>query len=344
MNQRKLAQRLGLSQSTISLALRGDSSIPISTQKRVLSAAKKNGYHLNPQVAALMRHIRQGEAVRDSGCLGIVVDAKDESGWLTHPAYAEQYHAIKRRASARGYSTECFYLQDASMSSGRLDQILRARGISGLILAAPKREGGANLTLEWDRYACVISGHTWTNPPVDRISTNHRHNVEIAFAQLQLRGYERIGFCLPKSAQMRVDSNWLAGWLLCQHRMPKSHRIPCFTGSPWDSSAREFSKWLTRWKPDSMISLIGNEMEWLDELGIEAGRDLAIICLSDRPNSKAGFSVVNENNPVIGEMLCDAISALLLHNERGVPAIPRLIQIEGYWMEGKTTPPKKGRR
>ena len=284
-NQRELARLLGLSQSAVSLALRGDLSIPAATRALVVEAARKSGYHPNPYVSALMQHIRGGKKIKDQGCLAIIVDAENAADWLTHPAYREQYDAICRRAVLRGYRTECFFLRQAGMSPQKLDRILHARGIVGVILAAPRRDDSPPLNLRWNRYACVTSGYSWSGPLIDRISTHHRHHLQTAFAELQRRGYERIGFCLPRAAEIRADSNWLTGWLLCQHFLPGRQRVPHFVGSVSETAVASFRRWYERWKPDALITLNGDEVAWLRNLGLLPGRHLALVSLFHRAGS-----------------------------------------------------------
>ncbi len=336
-SQRELARRLGLSQSAVSLALRGDATIPPATRERVREAARAAGYLPHPYAGALMRQVRSGGRVRQAGCLAIVADAADASAWLTHPAYRQQAGAIFRRAALRGFRPEVFYLRAPGMSPARLDRVLEARGIGALILAAPRREGGAPLAIRWERYACVTSGYTWSEPGVDRITPHHRHHVELAFRRLCELGYRRIGFCLPASAQPRVDESWLCGWLLCQHHLSARRRIPCYPGSPWDSAAADFARWLRRWRPDALLSLRGNELPWLRTLGLKPGRDLAFATLF--PPEDPTISHVDENNPLIGELVCDLLLAHLLHNERGLPPHPRCTTVEGDWVERQSTPP-----
>ena len=54
-----IADRVGLSRSAVSLALRNHPSIPEATRERVRQAAAELGYRRNPLVAALMMQLRQ---------------------------------------------------------------------------------------------------------------------------------------------------------------------------------------------------------------------------------------------------------------------------------------------
>lgn len=335
-NQRSLAASLGLSQSTVSLALRNSPLIPENTRKTVFEAAARLGYRANPMVSTLMEHIRAGKTVDDQGCLAIIVDASSETDWLTHPAYRQQSESFRRRAILRGYRTECFFLRERGMSAQKIDKILRARGISGVFLAAPKRDSTIEVALSWECYSSVTIGFTWTNPPIDRVAPNHRHHIEMAVSELRRRGFHRIGFCLPEPALERVDSHWLAGFLLCQYRIPAKDRIPLFIGHPNTTPLPKFRKWHARWRPNALLCLNGAEKTWLDALGLEPGRDLAVACLYHAEGSS--LAGIDENNEVVGIMACDLISSQIIHNERGIPQHQRTILIEGKWVDGSSVP------
>jgi LacI family transcriptional regulator len=228
------------------------------------------------------------------------------------------------------------------MSAQKIDKILQARGITGLFLAAPKQERRPEAALRWERYATATGGFTWTTPQVDRVAPSHRHHIEIAYAELQSRGFQRIGFCLPEPALNRVDSNWLAGFFLCQHRLPERRRIPLFIGHPDATPLAKFRRWHDRWRPDAILCLNGVEHRWLQDLGLEPGPDIAFACLYHTDGSR--FAGIDENSDIIGAMACDLISSQIIHNERGIPTHQRTILVEGRWVDGPSVPAKKKTR
>ena len=54
--QRAVAEHLGLSQATVSMALAGHPRIPAETRDRVLAAADELGYRPNPALRSLARY------------------------------------------------------------------------------------------------------------------------------------------------------------------------------------------------------------------------------------------------------------------------------------------------
>lgn len=328
-NQRELALHLSLSQATVSLALRNSPLINDATRLRVLRAAGDLGYFPNPQVASLMSHIRQGRKVKEQGCIALLVDFATEAEWLAfHPAYVQQYEAIRDRARLRGYRTECFFLRAPGMSPAKVDRILYSRGIVGLILVGPREDASYPVELRWERYACGKAGYTWEEPRVDCVTANNRQHVELAFRKLTDLGCRRIGYCISRIMLPRADSNWVAGYLIAQRKLPAGSRVPMFVSDFTSAGRARFRKWLERWKPDAVIGGV-MEKEWLDAAPL---RRKPQFCFRFHHAGKMAFAI-DENDAVIGETLCDLVIEQIIHNKRGIPAHPRLIQIEGSWFD-----------
>jgi LacI family transcriptional regulator len=339
-NQRMIAKAAGVSQPTVSMALRGDPSIPLATRQRIFDCARQLGYRPNSYVSALMAHVRSGRALQDKGCLALLVNFASEKEWLSAETFRTQYEGIVHRAEELGVRTETFFLQAPGMSAARIDHILYSRGITGLILM-PAPNIPDSLEMNWSRYALGTIAYGWRTLTIDRVATHHRHNVHAVFGQLLARGYKRIGVCLPPEAVTGVDLNWLAGFLLEKKLNKSLSSVPQFVGKPGETPISRFRNWLTRYKPDAMVSLIGHEMEWLNELGLSAPQDIGLACINRPATSR--LSGIEENHHVIGAAVADLVVAQVTRNEFGFPVHPKLILIEGTWVEGETLrPPKEG--
>ena len=337
-NQRALAADLGLSQATVARALQGSPKVKPETLRRVQAAARKLGYRPNPMVTTLMEHIRSGKEMVNQGSIAILIDAESKSDEILRTeAHKLQLDGFAKRAQLRGYNTETIYLRGNGISSERLDRILYTRGFAGIILAAPSQQQQASFHLRWERYAVATVSYAWSYLPIDRASSDHRGNVHFAFDELEKRGYERIGLALPTGALNPRDRTWLAGYLACQHGLPKSRQLPVFVGSVPEGSEEKFRRWHGKWKPDALLCLLGEELSWLKRLSPRTA--IALACLN-RPVG-SDFSGVEENNFLVGELTCDIVVNHIIHNERGLSDHPRMILAKGTWVEGKTLPARK---
>ena len=335
-NQRAIAAALGLTQATVSRALRDDPSIPLQTRQRVAKIAHQLGYRPNPLVSALMEHIRTGKNIHQQGCIAILVDAESESDWLFDETYRLQLNGIVKQAYLRGYQTECFFLRAKGTSAESIDRIIHSRGIKGVILAIPTKGDLSHFHFHFERYAIATISVDWEFLHLDRAYSDLDFNVSYAFNELVRRQYRRIGLCLPPCALNPRDSHWLAGYLTKQYYQAENERIPVLIGSAKTDPISKFAEWYQRWQPDALLCLQGEELAWLQKMGLSPQKDLGLVCLN-RPFG-SDFTGIEENNVLVGKITCDIVVNHITHNELGLPKHPRRLLVEGTWMEGTTLP------
>ena len=332
-NQRDIARELGINQATVSLALRGDGSIPASTRRRVQESARRLGYRLNPEVAMLMSRIRAGRKLSGQGVMALLVDARSESDWHRTRSYRTFHAGATARAAELGFHLECFFLRAPGGTARELDRILQARGIRGVIITPPFR-AASTVALGWERYACVGCGHAREPWLLDRVANDHAQNVVLAFEGLAARGFRRVGMSLPGETSRISELKWMAGYLEIQNRLPVGQRVPLFTGV----SAGAFRIWFRRWCPDAVLGLTGYEERWIEAMRLQAPSDVALTCLVRQPGSS--LAGIDEKNEVIGATAVEWVAARLMRNEYGIQPHPKLILIEGCWVDGATVPKK----
>ncbi|AHF90171.1 LacI family transcriptional regulator [Opitutaceae bacterium TAV5] len=340
-NQRAIAAELGLNQATVSLALRGHPSIPERTRRRVEAVARRLGYRPNAYVSSLMARIRAGRPTAAKGCIAILMDARSaaESLAATSEIYRRQHAGMLARAAELGFATECFYLRAPGMSDRKLDRIFDARGLAGIVLAAP-RVGTAPVRLSWERYALATVAYTWRHcVETHRVSTDYRDQIDVVFRQLLQRGYRRIGVVLPRLSLYGRSPVFYWQYKLREGLEEGRERqpVPVFLGRPGETPPEEFRRWFRRVRPDALVCQTGVETEWLDAMGVRVPEDVGLVCVN-RPLASR-FSGVEENFEVIGGMAAELVANQIIHNEHGLPAHPRSILIRGTWVEGATLRP-----
>lgn len=338
-SQRAIAAALGLSQSTVSRALRGDPLISPEVRDFVRQQARTLGYRANPHIASLMAHIRTCRPVPERGCIALIIDAAARADALQLQTYREQYEGMTTRARELGFSTADFCLRAPGLGARRLARILDTRGIQGVVFFPPCTGGDLQAgTMDWSHYSCATIGATWKHPPMDRVRTDYHSDVDEVMHALLNRGYRRIGMVLsPRMTELSLDSVVSCReerFRLWQQRMPARSRISLFPGEPGLAPVTEFKRWLARWRPDVVVSVLGKEKIWLDELGVKIPDDLGFVCLN-RPIGGA-LSGMEENHRVIGATTVDLVVGRIINNDFGPPEHPRLLLIRSRWTEGKT--------
>ena len=334
-NQREIATLLGITQATVSMALRGDRAISPEMRQRVLEAAEQLGYHPNAYVNVLMSHVRSGKKLKDEGVIAMLVDAPSQKEWHEVDSYRVFHQGVLRRSIELGFQVECFFLREPNMNIAKLECILHTRNIQGIILAPPYR-GNRSLDLHWERYAAVGVGFGWEPQELDRVAYDNQQNFITAFQELLRLGYRRIGTVLDErfTTGNRCGIKWFTGYLECQNQLSREYRIPAFADTPTDITLPRFQKWYEKWRPDVLLTLTGRERKWLDAMQLRVPEDVGLACLAQQ--AQPDYARIDENGEEVGATASELVASKIARNEYGPPSRPKIIMIEGRWVDGVT--------
>jgi DNA-binding LacI/PurR family transcriptional regulator len=333
-----VAKRAGVHRSTVALALREHPRIPETTRRRIQALAKKMGYRENPLVRALMQSRRSGHAVKHV-TLAFVTNYPTRFGWRPeHHDRPDFFPGAEARARDFGYRLEHFWLAEPGMTPARFVEVLRARGIHGLILGRLP-PGQHALELEWQHFSSVALGMTLRSPRLHHVTENHFDTAWQGMQRCLERGYRRVGFVFSEANDSpRVGDRWLSAYLGQQLKFPARDRLAVCPGTPTDRAT--FVQWFRRERPDAILANhSGPVRTWLAELGLAIPRDVGLIELEDHP--ELGCAGVWYDPAKIGALAVEMLVGLLHRNETGIPADPPEILLSGKWCEGDTLPPRK---
>lgn len=352
-NQRDIAKELGITQATVSLALRGDPSISPAMRENVRSTAERLGYRPNAYVNMLMSQVRSGRRLSEQGVIGLLVETASLEDWHEVASYRKFHQGVRRRGEELGYRVEPFFLQEKGMTPARLDRILQARGIRGLILAPPYH-GNRSLDMDWRRYTAVGVGFGWEEQELNRVVFDNLQNFITAFTELRALGYRKIGTVLGETFTYgnRYGTKWYTGYLECWNLIPEEERIPVFAGRNQPGVNQvpvfagtsnphqldNFREWIDTWRPDALLTLTGRECAWLNRMGIRVPEDMGLACLSQP--SEEGYARIEEKGDIVGGTALELVAAQMNRNEYGPPLHPKVTMIEGRWVTGPTVRPQ----
>lgn len=330
--QATIARKAGVSQMTVSLALRNHPSIPVATRERIRQLAAQLGYRRNPLVAALMRQVRGRRPVSYTTTLAWVTDFPTRDGWRHRVLNRRYYQGVVERARELGYRVEEFWLGERDMTGRRLSEILRARGIYGVIIAPLPRPRG-HVRLEWRWFAAATIGFSLWRPALHRAAHHQMHSVSLAVRELRRRGYRRIGLALPADVDARANNHWLAGFLVQRRRYGAREDWPFLITRDW--TARQFRDWVAAYRPDAVLSSEPEALRWLRAMGQRVPRDVgfALLAWHDEVRACAG---IRQHSRRVGAAAVDLVVEQLEHNQRGLPEHPKTVLIEGAWLNGPT--------
>src|SRR5882757_6595608 len=120
-------------------------------------------------------------------------------------------------------------------SPARFNQMLRNRGIIGLIIA-PLRNENDTLPIDWEHFAAVAVAFTLRRPDIPRVGSDHGQSIRLAIAECRRHGYRRIGFAVQRTILDRVEQQWLAGLLVEHAETSPRSMVPPLLAEPWSES------------------------------------------------------------------------------------------------------------
>jgi DNA-binding LacI/PurR family transcriptional regulator len=343
--QRDIAEIAQVSHVTVSLALRGHRSIPAATRGKIEVIARKIGYRPDPALQALMSYRRGAKPSKYQGTLAWINNYKLNPDKLR--AYFPNYYlGAEERCVELGYQLEEFRLANLDQNFGRLSKVLLARNVQGVLF--PPQEGQRHITkaaFAWENFSMVAFGFSLLYPKLDVVTNALYRSARLAVQKLRSLGYRRIGFVVESRLNERTDDNFLAGFLIEQRRFLPSARVPIHflpTGKKEEERTSGFLQWFSRHKPEGILFVTSYIPDCFRAL-TSAERNGCATAVMDVPDGNLELSGISQNNRVIGRIAIDTLVGKIHANERGIPANPRRLFIDGTWMAGTTAPRVTGK-
>ncbi|MBE2204645.1 MAG: LacI family DNA-binding transcriptional regulator [Chthoniobacterales bacterium] len=337
---KEVAKAAGVSTMTVSRVMRNSNLVTPGTRRRVLAAAETLGYRPDPVAARLMSRVRKAKKAQTRDTLAFVCARRP------HPAPNDghqyvQIDDVRARAEIHGYTVDEFFLGKGALSPPRLQSILAARGIEGVLFSAeaPLRE---LKEFDFSRFASVTFGYGLQSPSLHRASTNMMQGLLSAFEWLERRHYQRIGLAITPWANSRSDQTYSGAILNYQQSIPPRRRVPLllFPHDQPRDNRRLFGKWLATHKPDVIISFDQLVPDWITEdAGQKIPEDIGFL-VHDWTARAARFSGINHNRDHVVAAAVDLTATQLFHGERGIPDVPRQILIPSTLIDQGSCPPR----
>jgi LacI family transcriptional regulator len=229
---------------------------------------------------------------------------------------------------------EEFYLGKDGMTPKKLQKILHARGIEGVIVS-PQSMTLPCSTLDFSSFASATFGNAMSTPALHMCAGNMTLGIHMAAEQLAERGYQRIGVAVTKWIVNRSQFGYSGGLFHWQHGLPETDRVPLllFPSNDISRGFDAFSKWMREQQPDALITFDTHVPSWLKRLGLRFPEDIGFV-VHDWTPKMTGFAGIYQQRDHLAAAAVDLVVTQLTQNEHGVPEVPRQIMIPPKWIEG----------
>jgi LacI family transcriptional regulator len=334
--QARIARRAKVSQSTVSRALRNHPALSRETCLRIQALARRLGYAPNPLVSSIFANLRRRKGCPHLGTLAFLTAHASRDAWRGPGTYRDFFLGAQERSAQQGFALEPHWAAEPGMTGARLNAILRARGILGVILGTRDAEQRF-IDLAWEQFALVRVGRSQRIPALHCAVNHQYHTVRRVAEQLAARGYARIGLVLSRWQNDVTNQSWLAGFLVWQQSQPSRQRVPAHLVA--ELAEGPFWHWFKRVRPDAVISVNPDVVRWLraGPLVLPGQVGAALLDWHEHYGDIAG---ADQNNHLVGAAAVDILLGQLRRNERGLPAHPRTTLIESSWQDGATVRPR----
>jgi LacI family transcriptional regulator len=332
--------------ATAARALNQDPRITAATRQRVEQAARTLGYRVNHLLAAWMSMRRKRVPVANA-VLAYVTGNPTRYGWRPPASDLPNFHpGACTRAEAAGFTVEDFWLREKGMTPERFIGILRARNIQGVLIGRMPGPYTTLLEYDWSNFSVVALGISLAAPIFHRVYENHFHTASLATSQCFQRGFRRVGLAFDRADDFgRMNDMWVGGFLSEQVKWPRGvYRVPPLLSHASDRT--EFMAWFKRHQPDVVIASQADPVRnWLEAAKVRVPEEVGLVDLRcyDPANGNTG---VHCDFPQTGAAGVEMLIGLMHRQERGVPARPHEVLLQGSWVEGTTlgAPPSARRR
>lgn len=333
-NLQAVAHAAGVSMMTVSRVLRNAPKVAPATRERVLAAAKELNYQPDPHLARMMTLVRGKKRTRIRAVLAVIREHVPEDDLLSTSYQYVPIEDIRSRAKGYGYEVEEFWLGRDGLTPERLQKILHARGVEGVIVSPQSRELPCS-RIDYSNFAAATFGHVMREPALHLSAGNMMMGITHATAQLTARGYKRIGLAVTQWVDDRAQNGYCAAMLSFQDTLPAARRVPTLL-LPHNNISRSFgvfSEWMRAHKPDALITFDTHVPGWLKRLNLRVPQDIGFV-VHDWTPTMPDYAGIHQRRDHVAAAAVDLVATQLAQNERGVPHVPRQIMIPPLWIEG----------
>jgi LacI family transcriptional regulator len=337
VTQREIATALGVSIAAVSLALKNSPELSAAKRREIQEFADRMGYRPNSAAAELASYKRVSASQPITATLAWINTWKPASKLRSYRQFDGYWTGAEAAAAKLGYRLEELQLE-SGLHPHRLHEILQARGIRGILLP-PQREEPHWGNFPWDCYSVVRFGQSMKYPACHIVSSDQVGNAMTAFRMIRLKGYRRIGFLTNEAEMVRKGGHLFeAGFLMAQRFVEEEERVPVCVVTDTNHSARigKMTRWMEEHGVDAIFTDIAEVPSILSAVGLRVPEDIGLAV-----TNVADIAVpagIHQHPIEIGKVGAFLLHSLITHNERGIPAIPRQVLVDGTWVDGPSLP------
>ncbi|MCH6257500.1 LacI family transcriptional regulator [Puniceicoccaceae bacterium K14] len=328
---RDIAIESGYSKTAVWLSLKDNPRIPEKTRMKIKEVAKNIGYKPNAAYEQMLRQVRLAKEISYRATVALVHAFDIPDPEKRNPYHRELVKGVRSQAKNLGYEVETFWAKQPNMRGERLSQILRSRGIRGIIVAPMPTH--RTLDLDWDKFAAVTIGHSLTEPRLNLVEVNNQQAMALSLKKLHEKGYRKIGVVMRPDHEDIMRYGLSVPYLWMQSQLKKEDRSEIFLIDPSDPSS--FFDWFGSNNFEALVTTHTHVVDWLKKSGYSIPEDVGIV-FPTPVYEYMDYAHVNQMPYNVGTAVVDMLNAQLNRDEYGCPSNPKVAYTDVDWCEGNS--------
>jgi len=307
---RDVADRLGLSITTVSRALAGYGDVAEETRRSVLKIAEEKGYR--PNACARRLHTRRAESI------GILLPLDPQKA--SDPFCSLLLAGIAEEARSHGMDLMLSPRAEAEAEHALCERMVLERRVDGLLVVRTRRSDARVAYLLKRGFPFVAFGRTENESRFCYLDLDWTAEIERVVRHLRRLGHRRIALMLPPRDLMSSHFLELGFQKAARETSICVHASIVRHGDLTEQDGYRISEALLTLEDRPTAIIAGNALMALGaisaarSLGLVVGRDVAVIGFGDIPTasySQPPLTTVRQPIFEIGKQICKMLMQLL---------------------------------
>lgn len=337
----EVARAADVHQTTVSLALRNDPRLPKKTRARIQKVAARLGYRPDPMLTALNYYRSGRRDVKVPTTMAFLLNFHDREELEISPPHRLFLEGARKQAELIGYHLETFFIGHKTTGAGpRIERVLKARNITGVILAA-FGDKMFKFQMVWDDFSIVRIESQQLNCALHMVSSHQLELTREAVRRLHQLGYRRIGLAVGEREETLLRNAFTAGYYVEVALRPDVMHLPPLL-LPVGASTEDIAPQIARWAKAHEIEVIASNWpevpDALRMMGRRVPQDIVVASLDLNPDRGVNAGM-RQNHRIVGERAVEQLAIMMRTNQRGIGRPHNITLIEGDWVDGSDVPP-----
>lgn len=334
-----IAKEAGCSASTVSRALKDSDQISPAKRSEIAKIARALGYIPDPVLSQLAVNRWGTTSSTPGSTLAYLCNYNPTNKIVNRIQTLEQ---AVRTSAIMGYNMEQINVWGQTRSQS-VERILKARGITGIIIGYINSSKPAFEKVDWSEFTVVTAGsNLYPIPAFHSVRASPFDQILVAGKRVFDSGYRNVGMVLIFHHEGFMDDRFRYGayHVLKEEAESNGCKLPLLIlrhGASMPEHIEQTVAWYNRHKPEAIIGFNAH-VYWLLRIYAKLSMPEDVAFCTLHGETEPYLSGLESTDGAEGVHAVHLLDILLRSKVRGIPEHPILHRVTHKWREGTTLP------